>query len=98
MRILTDTLVVVNNRHPPLQTLLPFRKSLAVILCQCLASALHRFHVITVNAKPLVSVLWSPRVSPGILNAEDDNRQDDGGEHGGDDDGGCHCVVPLCVL
>ena len=73
-------------------------KVLAVVFSHCLASALHRFHVIAVNAEVLVLVGWLPRVSPGILNAEDDNRQDESGQHGGDDESVGHCVVPLCVV
>ena len=89
--------------RPPPSTLPPasfnaFGQRLAVILGQCLASAFHRFHVVTVLAEFLVLVGRLPRVPPGILNTENDNRQDDRGEHGGDDDsGGRHCVT-LCVV
>ena len=88
--------------RPPPSTLPPasfnaFGQRLAVILGQCLASTLNRFHVIAVLTEPLVLVGWFPRMPPGILNTENDNRQDDRGEHGGDDDGGRHCVT-LCVV
>ena len=75
-----------------------FGQRLAVILGQCLASAFHRFHVVTVLAEFLVLVGRLPRVPPGILNTENDNRQDDRGEHGGDDDGGGRHCVTLCVV
>ena len=80
--------------HPSFNT---FGQCLAVILGQCLASTLHRFHVIAVLTEPLVLVGWFPRMPPGILNTENDNRQDDRGEHGGDDDDVRHCVT-LCVV
>ena len=81
--------------HPSFNT---FGQCLAVILGQCLASTLHRFHVIAVLTEPLVLVGWFPRMPPGILNTENDNRQDDRGEHGGDDDGGGRHCVTLCVV
>ena len=43
--------------HPSFNT---FGQCLAVILGQCLASTLHRFHVIAVLTEPLVLVGWFP--------------------------------------
>ena len=55
------------------------RLRLAVVLGQRFLATLDRFHVIAINAEPLVFVGRSPRVSSGILNAENDNRQNNHG-------------------
>ena len=73
-----------------------------MILGQCLASAFHRFHVVTVFAEFLVLVGRLPRMPPGILNTENDNRNHDHGEcESGDqvvDSCGRHCVTLRVVL